>query len=75
MYRSSLLYLSSLQGSHLSFSNVAMSMMHTFSMMLGEIDFLALYVYPFYGESTRDDLLLFPYTTFSKLCGTAVLCL
>ncbi|KAK4295471.1 hypothetical protein Pmani_031988 [Petrolisthes manimaculis] len=55
------------QGSHLSFSNVAMSMMHTFSMMLGEIDFLALYVYPFYGESIRSDLLLFPYTTFILL--------
>ncbi|ROT68773.1 Transient receptor potential cation channel subfamily A member 1 [Penaeus vannamei] len=54
-------------GGQLSFSNVPMSMLHTFSMMLGEVDFLTIYVYPFYQESTRGDILLFPRTTFALL--------
>lgn len=37
-----------LQGSHLSFKTVPMSLMRTFAMMLGEIDFLGTYVLPFY---------------------------
>ena len=53
-----------LQGGHLSFSTVHMSVMHTFSMMLGEIDFLNIFVYPYFGHSTKGDLLLFPVTTF-----------
>ncbi|XP_047477382.1 transient receptor potential cation channel subfamily A member 1-like [Penaeus chinensis] len=54
-------------GGQLSFSNVPMSMLHTFSMMLGEVDFLTIFVYPFYHESTRGDSLLFPRTTFALL--------
>nr|XP_053649072.1 transient receptor potential cation channel subfamily A member 1-like [Cherax quadricarinatus] len=54
-------------GGYLSFSNVAMSMMHTFSMMLGEVDFLNIFVYPFYQESVRGERLLFPLTTFVLL--------
>ncbi|XP_042871223.1 transient receptor potential cation channel subfamily A member 1-like [Penaeus japonicus] len=54
-------------GGQLSFSNVPMSMLHTFSMMLGEVDFLTIFVYPFYQESTRGDILLFPRTTFALL--------
>ena len=54
----------SLQGSHLSFSSVPMSVMHAFSMMLGEVDFLNIFVYPYFGESTKGDLLLFPVTTY-----------
>ncbi|XP_069176074.1 transient receptor potential cation channel subfamily A member 1 [Procambarus clarkii] len=54
-------------GGYLSFSNVAMSMLHTFSMMLGEVDFLTIFVYPFYQESVRGDRLLFPRTTFILL--------
>ncbi|XP_068249556.1 transient receptor potential cation channel subfamily A member 1 isoform X2 [Palaemon carinicauda] len=54
-------------GGHLSFSNLPMSMLHTFSMMLGEIDFLNIFVYPFYGESPRGDVLRYPGTTFALL--------
>ncbi|XP_063845485.1 transient receptor potential cation channel subfamily A member 1-like isoform X1 [Scylla paramamosain] len=54
-------------GSHLSFSSVPMSVMHAFSMMLGEVDFLNIFVYPYFGESTKGDLLLFPITTFALL--------
>jgi transient receptor potential cation channel subfamily A protein 1 len=39
-----------MQGGHLSFSNVPMSLIRTFSMMLGEIDFLGTYVQPYYEE-------------------------
>ncbi|XP_071521478.1 transient receptor potential cation channel subfamily A member 1-like [Panulirus ornatus] len=61
------------QGGHLSFSNVPMSMMHTFSMMLGEVDFLSIFVYPFYRQSVRGDVLLYPRTTFILLMVFMVL--
>ncbi|KAG7157058.1 Transient receptor potential cation channel subfamily A member 1-like 8 [Homarus americanus] len=54
-------------GGHLSFSNVPMSMMRTFSMMLGEVDFLTVFIYPFFHESVKDYQLLFPRTTFALL--------
>ncbi|XP_066946629.1 transient receptor potential cation channel subfamily A member 1 [Macrobrachium rosenbergii] len=54
-------------GGHLSFSNLPMSMLHTFSMMLGEIDFLNIFVYPFYEVSPRGDFLRYPGTTFGLL--------
>ncbi|XP_058459841.1 transient receptor potential cation channel subfamily A member 1 isoform X2 [Malaya genurostris] len=38
------------QANHLSFSSIPMSLMRTFSMMLGEIDFLGTYVQPFYNS-------------------------
>lgn len=38
------------QGGHVSFSTVPMSLMRTFSMMLGEIDFLGTYVHPLNWE-------------------------
>ncbi|XP_076043693.1 transient receptor potential cation channel subfamily A member 1-like [Oratosquilla oratoria] len=55
-------------GNHLAFSTVPMSMVRTFSMMLGEIDFLNTYVYPLHNASNRNDVeLLFPKTTFGIL--------
>jgi transient receptor potential cation channel subfamily A member 1 len=48
---------------HLSFSSIPMSMVRTFSMMLGEMDFVGTYVQPFYvGE------LPFPIPAFIILC-------
>lgn len=44
------------QGSHLSFRTVPMSLMRTFAMMLGEIDFLGTYVQPFYREEIQEKL-------------------
>ncbi|XP_063219628.1 transient receptor potential cation channel subfamily A member 1 isoform X1 [Bacillus rossius redtenbacheri] len=41
------------RGNHVSFSSVPMSLMRTFAMMLGEIDFLGTYVQPYF--QTRDD--------------------
>ncbi|XP_053683490.1 transient receptor potential cation channel subfamily A member 1 [Sabethes cyaneus] len=38
------------QANHLSFSSIPMSLVRTFSMMLGEIDFLGTYVQPFYSS-------------------------
>ncbi|XP_063597943.1 transient receptor potential cation channel subfamily A member 1-like [Penaeus indicus] len=52
-------------GGHLSFSTVPMSMLHTVSMMIGEVDFLQVFVYPFYRESERGTYIPFPGTTFS----------
>ncbi|EEB19608.1 conserved hypothetical protein [Pediculus humanus corporis] len=42
-------------GSHLSFSTVPMSLMRTFAMMLGEIDFLGTYVQPFFRKPEDSD--------------------
>ncbi|XP_077302598.1 transient receptor potential cation channel subfamily A member 1-like isoform X1 [Arctopsyche grandis] len=36
------------RGHHLSFSSIPMSLMRTFAMMLGEIDFVGTYVHPYY---------------------------
>ncbi|XP_048509555.1 transient receptor potential cation channel subfamily A member 1 isoform X2 [Athalia rosae] len=44
------------KGNHISFSSVPMSLMRTFAMMLGEIDFLGTYVEPYYHRgSARDE--------------------
>ncbi|KAK6626900.1 Transient receptor putative cation channel subfamily A member 1 [Polyplax serrata] len=55
-------------GAHLSFSTVPMSLMRTFAMMLGEIDFLGTYVQPFFrkqsnqsDETTDKDMKTLPY--------------
>lgn len=53
----------SLQGQHLSFSSIPMSLMRTFAMMLGEIDFVGTYVQPYY-KSESDIMLPFPMPTF-----------
>ncbi|CAH0716261.1 unnamed protein product, partial [Brenthis ino] len=50
-------------GHHLSFSSVPMSLMRTFAMMLGEIDFVGTYVQPYYKYGT-DTLMLYPIPTF-----------
>lgn len=51
------------QGNHLSFKNITMSLMRTFAMMLGEIDFVGTYVQPFFKSET-DVILPFPWPTF-----------
>ncbi|XP_037045285.1 transient receptor potential cation channel subfamily A member 1 isoform X3 [Bradysia coprophila] len=48
---------------HLSFSSIPMSLLRTFSMMLGEMDFVGTYVQPFYTNE-----LTFPIPTFLLLC-------
>lgn len=53
------------QANHLSFSSIPMSLVRTFSMMLGEIDFLGTYVQPFYSSE-----LPFPIPSFIILCKT-----
>ncbi|XP_061382460.1 transient receptor potential cation channel subfamily A member 1 isoform X1 [Danaus plexippus] len=50
-------------GQHLSFSSIPMSLMRTFTMMLGEIDFVGTYVQPYY-KTEIDVLLPFPIPTF-----------
>lgn len=62
------LHLGWFQGAHLSFSTVPMSLMRTFAMMLGEIDFLGTYVQPFFrkqsnqsDETTDKDMKTLPY--------------
>ncbi|CAL4076212.1 unnamed protein product, partial [Meganyctiphanes norvegica] len=55
------------KGHHLGFTDVSMSIMRTFSMMLGEVDFLNSFVYPFYGVGIRGSILYFPKTTFAML--------
>lgn len=53
------------QGNHLAFSNVPISVMRTFAMMLGEIDFLGTYVYPYYN--VEDDIKTIP-SPFPVFC-------
>nr|QDR50963.1 Transient receptor potential cation channel A1 [Heliconius melpomene] len=50
-------------GQHLSFSSVPMSLMRTFAMMLGELDFVGTYVQSYYKHGT-DALMLYPIPTF-----------
>lgn len=51
---------------HLSFATVPMSLLRTFSMMLGEVDFVGTYVQPYYlGE------LPFPFPSFALLCKSS----
>ncbi|KAG8225857.1 hypothetical protein J437_LFUL004787 [Ladona fulva] len=45
-----------LQGNHLSFRNIPLSLMRTFSMMLGEIDFRGTFVLPYFEEDDRRTL-------------------
>ncbi|CAG9788975.1 unnamed protein product [Diatraea saccharalis] len=51
------------KGHHLSFNSIPMSLMRTFAMMLGEIDFVGTYVQPYYKAET-DIMLPFPIPTF-----------
>ncbi|KPJ00566.1 Transient receptor potential cation channel subfamily A member 1 [Papilio xuthus] len=51
------------KGNHLSFSTISMSIMRTFAMMLGELDFLGTYVHTYY-RSDSDASLPFPMATF-----------
>ncbi|XP_069689310.1 transient receptor potential cation channel subfamily A member 1 [Periplaneta americana] len=43
------------RGGHLSFRDVPISLLRTFSMMLGEIDFLGTYVHPYYDEKVAKE--------------------
>ncbi|KAF2368431.1 Ankyrin repeat-containing domain [Trinorchestia longiramus] len=55
-------------GNHMAYSSVPISMLRTFSMMLGEIDFLNTFVYPFFNASAQPNIersLPFPNTTFT----------
>ncbi|CAH1391699.1 unnamed protein product [Nezara viridula] len=52
------------RGKHVSFSTIPMSLMRTFSMMLGEIDFLGTYVHPLDDENEDGPTLPFPFTAF-----------
>ena len=57
-----------LQGDHLSFITVPMSLMRIFSMMLGEVDFLGTYVQPYYlAADAEQPSLPLPLTTFLVL--------
>ncbi|XP_063910671.1 transient receptor potential cation channel subfamily A member 1 isoform X3 [Zophobas morio] len=48
------------RGDHLSFKTIPMSLVRTFSMMLGEIDFLGTYVKPYY-LTTEDERSFLPF--------------
>lgn len=52
------------RGGHVSFSGVPMSLMRTFSMMLGEIDFLGTYVHPLRDLLQEGPRLPFPITSY-----------
>jgi transient receptor potential cation channel subfamily A member 1 len=52
-----------LQGEHLAFSSIPMSLVRTFAMMLGEIDFVGTYVHPYYMAEGHK-WLPFPYPAF-----------
>ncbi|XP_050311925.1 transient receptor potential cation channel subfamily A member 1 isoform X2 [Anthonomus grandis grandis] len=53
------------RGDHLSFKTIPMALIRTFSMMLGEIDFLGTYVKPFYLSSKDENTFLpFPIPAF-----------
>ncbi|XP_018323110.1 transient receptor potential cation channel subfamily A member 1 [Agrilus planipennis] len=60
------------KGEHLSFKTVPMSLIRTFSMMLGEIDFLGTYVQPYYLKEEQR-YLPFPMPAFFILCVFMVL--
>lgn len=51
------------QANHLSFSTIPMSLMRTFSMMLGEMDFVGVFVTPMHHKTLPN-----PYATFAILC-------
>ncbi|XP_060520037.1 transient receptor potential cation channel subfamily A member 1 isoform X2 [Cylas formicarius] len=53
------------RGDHLSFRSIPMSLIRTFSMMLGEIDFLGTYVKPYYLSNKDENTFLpFPLPAF-----------
>ncbi|XP_045509568.1 transient receptor potential cation channel subfamily A member 1 [Colias croceus] len=52
-----------LTGNHLSFGSIPMSLLRTFAMMLGEIDFVGTYVQPYY-KSESEVFLPYPLMTF-----------
>ncbi|CAD7002897.1 unnamed protein product [Ceratitis capitata] len=56
------------QPNHLSFSNIPMSLLRTFSMMLGELDFVGTYVNTFYHDQLK-----VPITSFLILCVFMIL--
>lgn len=60
--------ITSAPGNHHSFSTIPMSLIRTFSMMLGELDFVGTYVTPFYSGK-----LPFPIPAFIILCLFMVL--
>ncbi|XP_057671401.1 transient receptor potential cation channel subfamily A member 1 isoform X2 [Diorhabda carinulata] len=49
------------KGEHLSFKTIPMSLVRTFSMMLGEIDFLGTYVKPYYLTNDGQDRSFLPF--------------
>ncbi|XP_050517339.1 transient receptor potential cation channel subfamily A member 1 isoform X1 [Diabrotica virgifera virgifera] len=49
------------RGEHLSFKTIPMSLVRTFSMMLGEIDFLGTYVKPYYLTNDGQDRSFLPF--------------
>jgi transient receptor potential cation channel subfamily A protein 1 len=51
------------QPNHLSFTTIPMSLMRTFSMMLGEMDLIGTFIQPFHVSN-----LPFPYASFTILC-------
>uniref|UniRef100_A0A1A9V4K4 Transient receptor potential cation channel subfamily A member 1 n=1 Tax=Glossina austeni TaxID=7395 RepID=A0A1A9V4K4_GLOAU len=72
------------QPNHLSFSNIPMSLLRTFSMMLGELDFVGTYVNTYYRDqlkvpvtsflilSTSIFMILMPILLMNLLIGLAV---
>ncbi|XP_048488333.1 transient receptor potential cation channel subfamily A member 1 isoform X2 [Plutella xylostella] len=60
------------KGHHLSFNNIPLSLMRTFSMMLGEIDFVGAYVQPYY-QNDSDKSIPYPLPTFYILAVFMVL--
>ncbi|XP_071447160.1 transient receptor potential cation channel subfamily A member 1-like [Hetaerina americana] len=62
-------YILLVQGQHMSFSTIPLSLVRTFSMMLGEIDFLGTFVSPFINKKGNLKTGALPYanTTFFML--------
>ncbi|XP_059479839.1 transient receptor potential cation channel subfamily A member 1 [Neocloeon triangulifer] len=58
------LYILLSRGNHQAFETVPMSLMRTFAMMLGEIDFLNTYVHSYNQKGDSDRTLPFPAVTF-----------
>lgn len=56
------------QPNHLSFTSMPMSLMRTFSMMLGEMDFVGTFIQPYHAEH-----LPYPYASFTILCKLTAL--
>lgn len=52
------------QPNHMSFTSISMSLIRTFSMMLGEMDFVGTFIQPFHSNA-----LPYPYASFFILCN------